>query len=31
MRPIVDNLEILLDLEQKKEKIGEEELHSRIH
>ena len=31
MRPIVDNLEILLDLEQKKEKSGEEELRSRIN
>ena len=31
MRPIVDNLEILLDLERKKEAGGEEELHSQIH
>ena len=31
MRPIVDNLEILLDLEQKKEKSGEAELRSRIN
>ena len=30
MRPIVDNLEILLDLGQKKEKSGEEELRGRI-
>ena len=30
MRPIVDNLEILLDMEQKKERSGEEELRSRI-
>ena len=31
LRPIVDNLEILLDLEHKKEKSGEEELRSRIN
>lgn len=31
MRPIVDNLEILLDLDRKKEKSGEEELRSKIH
>ena len=31
MRPIVDNLEILLDLDRKKEKCGEEELRSRIN
>ena len=30
MRPIVDNLEILLDLEYKKERCGEEELRGRI-
>ena len=30
MRPIVDNLEILMDLEGKKEKRSEEELRSRI-
>ena len=30
MRPIVDNLEILLDLERKKEKRSEEELRGRI-
>ena len=31
MRPIVDNLETLLDLERKKESGGEEELRSQIH
>ena len=31
MRPIVDNLEILLDLDRKKEKCSEEELRSRIN
>ncbi len=31
LRPIVDNLEILLDLEHKKERSGEEELRSRIN
>ena len=30
MRPIIDNLEILMDLERKKERRGEEELRSRI-
>ena len=30
LRPIVDNLEILMDLEGKREKHGEEELRSRI-
>lgn len=30
MRPIIDNLEILLDQERKREKHGEEELRGRI-